>query len=132
VHVKRRNGKPAILSQEDARLWQADKIAQKQKREDSDIALHQEVEEYVAFVDWGRWILLCHCGAGVAVHPDWTEHYCFGCGAIFLNVTFPAERLDVEAALLVRHKNNRFFFPQKGETLETLVEENTEHGLVEK
>lgn len=128
AHIRRRNGTAAVNTQEDARLLHLAKVNEKQKL-DEDAEVHDVDTPFTAFVDWGRWIILCTCGAGVAVHPEWTSQYCFGCGAVFSAVVFPSDRDEIEATLVQRHKNNRFFLPHRGETLETLKQENRDHGL---
>lgn len=49
-------------------------------------------EEIVAYVNHGRWLANCpHCQAGVAILFNQSKGWCFGCGAVFTNVTWPAD-----------------------------------------
>jgi hypothetical protein len=106
-----------VKTQEDYRRLQASQM-RALKQSGQDVAVHRISGPVRARVDFGRWIILCPCGAGVAVHPDWTEAYCLGCGAIFDGVVFPAERREIEAALDGRrYAKHQFFFPDR-ETLE--------------
>jgi len=115
-----------IKSEAQAIAYQEAKVAALQKME-REVEVHEVNEPHTAFVDWSRWIIMCACNAGVAVHSEWVKAYCFGCGAQFTNVVFPEDREEVEAVLLERPHDNRWFFPQKGETLEVLRAENIEH-----
>lgn len=84
---------------------------------------------YIARVEHGRWIADCPCGAGIAVHPQWTEAGCLECGR-WWPVMVPRDWDDIEAVLLARPKAvNRGWLP--GETATVLREENITRGLPE-
>ncbi len=56
-----------------------------------------------AYVNGSRWVADCqHCGAGIAVHPEWTTARCFGCGSIYAAVVFPNDWQAVEDVLWAR------------------------------
>lgn len=96
-----------------------------------DATVRDDATPLTARVDWGRWIVECPCGAGVAVQADWRAAYCLGCGRILTAVIFPPtdEREAVEAVLGMRDQRHQFYFPEKGETVATLRAENVAHGL---
>jgi len=56
------------------------------------------------YVDGGRWAMRCmnECGNVVVIHPDWRLGLCCECGAVYEDVTLPAERVEIEAELAKR------------------------------
>ena len=79
-----------------------------------------------AYVNHGRWVIDCDCGAGNSVHPDWKLACCLECGAIRTNIVFPAEIREIERTLASRKRQaNRNWRP--GETVATLKAENAAH-----
>ncbi len=86
-----------------------------------------------AYVAQNRWIVVCECGDAWAVDPDQPYVYCFGCvnfytGGAPRRVHFPEDWPAIERVLLLRpFPFNRNWTP--GETLDTLRQENVEHGL---
>jgi hypothetical protein len=52
-----------------------------------------------ARIDANRWLIDCDCGGACAAQPDWPDSRCFGCGRIYTNVVFPANRDAIEAVL---------------------------------
>jgi len=92
--------------------------------------IEQRLETVVARVNHGRWIADCpNCNAGIALHPEWDRARCFGCGAIYRNLTWPAHpRLiaRVLRARVIRHQNW-----EPGETVADLIAENVAHAVVD-
>jgi hypothetical protein len=79
-----------------------------------------------AYVDAGRWIANCPCGAGMSVEPGWPEARCFGCGTVHDAVVFPStEEVDAITEILLARQNeaDQNFRPQEGETVDTLRNE---------
>ena len=61
--------------------------------------------EYLqAEVNYGRWVGLCACGAGISLNPAWEWGGCLDCGAVYIDVAFPdaATLQSVMALLSVR------------------------------
>ena len=56
----------------------------------------------VCRVDDGRWIADCGCGGAELVDPSWPYFVCCSCGAGPHDVTFPKQRVAIEAVLLER------------------------------
>lgn len=89
-----------------------------------------EIEPVKAFVNKGRWIVVCPlCGGG---EYAWEEGYCYCCschnsymGHKYRRLVFPENRAEIEAALIVRPLANRNW--NLGETIEDLLRENQEH-----
>jgi hypothetical protein len=82
----------------------------------------------VARVNDGVWLGDCDCGSGVAVEPGWGEARCFGCGAIYTNITMPAHWREVEGQLEPRPRRNQHWDPD--EPIEQLRADNRRHGIV--
>jgi hypothetical protein len=83
-----------------------------------------------AYVNDNRWLIDCECGSGNYTDPTLKTAYCYGCGAVHANVTFPAaaDRVAIEEALIERPvPRTRNWYPS--ETVDTLIAENIEHGL---
>jgi len=79
------------------------------------------------YVDLGRWVADCPCGAGIAVEPTWPEARCFGCGTVYTQIAWPdaTTRRDIEQTLLARRTaRHRNWHWQEGETLADLTAEN--------
>ncbi len=86
--------------------------------------------QLVAYVNHGRWIVDCECGAGNSVDPSWSVACCVGCGAIHRDLVFPADVSAVETCLTQRAFHvNRNFDPRRGEDVATIRRENTSRGL---
>lgn len=66
------------------------------------ITAHEDATTLVARIDHGRWIADCACGSGVALERTWAEARCFGCGAVYRSVQWPAAADRIEAALVKR------------------------------
>ena len=98
----------------------------KLRRHGHQVELHDS-PEVAARIEAGRWIIDCECGAGNAVHPEFSVARCFGCGAMH-KVKFPKDLADIEAMLLLRPQTvTRDWVP--GETVATLRNENERHGV---
>ena len=88
----------------------------------------------VARIDTGSWIIEGECGAGNATAPTWGFACCYACGAIHRAVRFPSRKTveAIEHALLLRPRvANRFWLPERGDTLDTVIAENREQGVDE-
>ena len=84
----------------------------------------------VAYLNHGRWVIDCDCGAGAATHPEWRVSRCFACGAVRSGVKFPNGWRGIEKVLMKRtDETNRNWYP--GETAADLRAENADHGLRE-
>jgi hypothetical protein len=89
--------------------------------------------EVRAEVNHGRWIARCQCCGG-AEEVAWQEpvFFCLSCGnadndSHVMSVVFQADKKAIESLLLMREIENRNWHP--GETVESLQQENKEHGL---
>ncbi len=120
-----------VKTQADAKLHHATDI-RKKKANGMDVTLRRLATPVTARVDWGRWIADCPaCTSGVAVQHDWTEAYCYGCGAVLTAVTWPDDKDEAEAVLTLRQQKAQFYFPER-ETVEHLRAQNALHGVPEK
>ena len=81
----------------------------------------------VAYINCGRWLVDCLCGAGNAVDTETATALCFGCGAVHETIVLPDEAEQIEQVLLLRRVEYRHWFP--GETAATLAAENAAHGV---
>lgn len=96
-----------------------------------DYGVDEETEPLKAFVNRGKWLIICpHCGGGEKV---WEEglvmcHNCFNSyiGHKLRKTVFPEDREKIEELLLRRPLDNRNW--ELGETLEHLEEENEKHA----
>lgn len=87
---------------------------------------HRVTAPQMALVNHGRWIIHCPCGSGVAVDVDLPEARCFGCGAIYTSVTFPPDRVAIEAELVKRDRfDARNWLP--GESVDDLRADRVVH-----
>lgn len=94
------------------------------------IAVQEDTRSLIAYVNHGRWIVDCPCGAGSATDPAWREARCFGCGTVYANVVFPPDedRARIEALLMKRPRiEHRNWFPH--ERVDDLAAENVAHGV---
>lgn len=81
-----------------------------------------------AYVNWGRWVIDCDCGAGNAVDVTTRMAACLSCGLVHHAVRLPREHEAIEHALSRRtYAWNQNW--NRDETLEQLEAENIEHGL---
>ncbi len=82
---------------------------------------------FVARIEHGRWLADCPCGAGLAVHPEWSEAGCLECGR-WGGVAVPTRWREIETVLVERPAlKNRGWIP--GETVEDLDAENVARGV---
>ncbi len=96
-----------------------------------DTGLDDTLEPVLAFVNKGRWIVVCpKCGGG---EYAWEEGYYFCCSCLnsymghkFRRLVFPKQRVEIEELLIVRPLGNRNWFPK--ETLAGLKRENEDHA----
>lgn len=89
----------------------------------------REAGAIVAYVNHGRWVGDCACGSGVSLDPTFATARCmgFGCGAVYRDVVWPADREAIEAVLSLRRTwASRNWLP--GETVADLIAENRAHG----
>src|SRR5689334_1373498 len=78
-----------------------------------------------AYVDHGRWLIDCECGAANMVQPDWILAGCLACGAIHSHVVIPSDRSEGEAVLNARPREiQRNWWIHRGETVEQLQADN--------
>jgi hypothetical protein len=89
---------------------------------DRDLPLYAHVSE-------GRWVADCPCcNAGIAIHPEWPNAYCFGCHAAFSDIRIPSDWPEVERLLMLRPvPRNRNF--RRHESVVHLIHENVAHGV---
>jgi hypothetical protein len=105
-------------------------MIQRQAGRGARVAVHTSNAPKTAYIDLGRWVIDCDCGAGNATDPEWGIACCFACGAVHVSVVFPEDRTEVERILLLRPESKtRNWKPQQGETAVLLAEENQAHGL---
>lgn len=77
------------------------------------------------YISGGRWMLRCQCQSGASVSTEWHIARCFECGAVYRALSFPADRLAIEALLVRRARTARNWRPPT--TLADLVMEDAEH-----
>lgn len=81
-----------------------------------------------AFIQHGRWMTTCQCRVGMLTSPAIPIACCSWCGAVYHDVTFPADREQIEQALLDRpHRESQSWKPP--ETLADLLLENEVHAM---
>jgi hypothetical protein len=86
--------------------------------------VEHEGPAFVARVNHGSWLADCPCGGAAAIHPEWDEARCLGCGA-FGKVLLPENWREIEAVLLKRPRpENRNW---TDETVDALTVENMYH-----
>lgn len=96
-------------------------------------------ERPIAFVNLGRWLILCDCGNAPSADPTWGVAVCFTCGSEY-RPAFPADRAAVEVELLARpDRRARNFMPDEriarrhaavgADDLARLRRENAERGI---
>lgn len=79
----------------------------------------------ICYINHGRLLIDCPCGAGVPIDQEWKLGACFGCGRVFAGdgVLLPANLEKVLRLLEKRPTPNRNFDPRT-ETLEIVAEEH--------
>lgn len=112
-----------IKTEADLLAWCTKQIAALRKAGYTELAMHEDPTPRLARVDLGRWIIDCDCGAGNAVHPDWSLSACPACGAIHRAIVFPPDRATIETVLDERAGPPQKFW-KPGETVADLVAEN--------
>jgi len=121
---------PRIMTFADWRKFRLGRLRERFRIPDA--GLDDTLEPVLAFVNKGRWIVVCpKCGGG---EYAWEEGYYFCCSCLnsymghkFRRLVFPKERVKIEELLIVRPLGNRNWFPQ--ETLAGLKRENEEHAV---
>lgn len=86
----------------------------------------------VARVNHGRWVATCPwCDAKMLTSLEWGVAYCAECGARYGAgmVEFPDEASEIERLLCRRAKRETQNW-KPGETIEDLIADNVEHGVV--
>lgn len=87
---------------------------------------YDNTDPVYAFINNGRWIIRCPCGAGNAVDPDWTATVCFECSRVNRNIVYPDDYTAYEVELEKRqHARNQNWTPD--ESIEDLEEETQQH-----
>lgn len=82
----------------------------------------------MVYANRGRWIAECECRSADQVQPTLRRWQCSECGARW-TLLWPGSREQIERLLMMRPAVNRNWLPE--ETIEMLVAENIEHGLIE-
>lgn len=85
----------------------------------------------VVHVSEGRWAADCPgCGAGIAIHPEWTSAPCLGdgCYRVYASIAVPSDWREIEAVLDRRDRINQNMRP--GETVADLEAENAANGVL--
>lgn len=120
-----------IRTAADYMAWATRQLAGKNARNGTNITFHVERAAILARIDFGRWIVDCVCGAGIATHPDWPAAPCVDCGAVYTNIVYPANRGRIEQLLSARpRQRNRFWYPT--DRLEDLIALNVKYGVRER
>jgi hypothetical protein len=83
-------------------------------------------ETVMAYLNNGRWVADCLCGAGMGAYPGWASR-CFGCGAIYVDVIFPTAWEDGEDVIWERPRVDHEW--ANGKTVTDLISENEAAGV---
>lgn len=84
-----------------------------------------------AYVNHSRWLARCPvdgCNDVEFVDPEWPRFVCGSCGAGVYSVAFPQARLQIEALLMLRPKEDRRNW-KPGESIDFLKGENSAQGV---
>jgi len=120
---------PKIMTWADWRKYRLGRL--RERFHIPDAGMDNDMEPVKAFVNKGRWIVVCpHCGGG---EYAWEEGYYFCCSCLnsymkhkFRRLVFPKERSKIEALLSVRPLGNRNWTMK--ETVTDLTRENKIHA----
>jgi hypothetical protein len=111
-----------------ARMWWS--------REDVPFFLPEDTADapLAAYVNHGRWVVMCECGGAQLASKDDPRFFCVSClneshGAKWRPVTWPKPRevAAIEGQLRPRLTENANWLP--GETVDTLQAENERNGV---
>jgi len=121
-----------VASDDGWRAKQARNIRALREQHGLDVTVHDYVgARLTAYVNDGRWIADCSCGAGVVLDLGFAIGRCLECGAVYdveKHVALPATWKAIERALVKRPQPaNRNW--QAPETVADLQRENREHGI---
>lgn len=119
-----------VTSRQEYRALVEKAMAKRRAHGFSDARVIEVQDPVAAYINHGRWVIDCDCGAGNMVEPEWHMAACLGCGAVRYNIILPSEedRAKIEEVLNIRPRFvNRNWNP--GETIEKLKFENIEHKL---
>ena len=99
-------------------------------KQDPFVAHVSPLTGHVVYVNEGRLLLDCNCGAGVLVDAEWQLGCCFSCGAIYEagNMVLPDDLTTLDTLLGTRHPSHRNFHPER-ETVQSVRDENTAKGV---
>lgn len=98
------------------------------RRSGGRIRAHACAQPVLMYVNHGNWVGDCpECKAGVSAGRGWTTAACFGCGAVFSRVVWPAHVAAIEAVLLKRLPPNRNC--AHDESPAHLMADNVRHGV---
>jgi hypothetical protein len=115
LDIWRRHADPPLQQEADCLPWARQRLRAQRLAE-------RHVGTLAAYVNHGRWVADCVCGAGMAASPAEPESICIECGRHYA-ARFPTERAEIEQALLLRERaENRNWFPH--ETAADLADEN--------
>lgn len=104
-----------------------DKAIADVRRRGDQVVTDPVVRPVAAVIEQGRWMFVCPCGSGVAVHPEWPDARCFECGRIFAAVVVPVDRARIESVLTKRPMDRNRNWTT--ETVDELLEENRARGV---
>ena len=83
-----------------------------------------------AFVSGGKWLVRCSCRNAPSASIEWSIARCFECGAVYTNIEWPDNAIEIERVLCLRpHPSNRAWIA--GETVDDLKDENVAHKIVD-
>lgn len=94
-------------------------------------SLRDSGDTLIANVSTGRWVADCPaCGGGIALWVENPRACCLTCGTVYSAVDWPdADELATATLVLsVRPVGNQAWRRDRGETSQTLINENIQHG----
>ena len=78
-----------VKSEAEYLAWHIEFCARNRATGLTDVRPHRVESVLTAYINHGRWVVDCECGAGNAVHPEWMIACCGSCGAIHSGIVFP-------------------------------------------
>lgn len=119
------------IQTQDDYLRVAKRAVEKARRHgDPEAEMRPSASPRLAYMNHGRWVIDCECGAGNVCDPEWSQIPCIACGRIHTVVIYPADRDAIEQALDVRDSvRTRNWMP--GESVDYLLADNAAHALPE-
>ena len=123
-----------VSTAQEYRAWHAGHMAQR-RRAGLQGKAADSTTPFDAYINHGRWVVDCPCGAGNATDPAWGIACCIGCGLVHTAVVFPSEVTIAEVEVLLDQRQSvlfRNFDPRRGETPATVADENRAHSVIVK